>query len=91
MYRLTGPQPLTHREEIALLGKALGRPLRYEELAPEAARQAISPHAPADVLFETWRKYIGRPAPVTDTVQRLTGRPPRTVDVWAADLASGLG
>ena len=88
---LTGPQSLTHREEIELLGKALGRPLRYEELSPEAAQQAISPHAPADVLVETWRKYIGTPAPVTDTVQRLTGRPPRSVDVWAADVAAHLG
>ncbi|MGZ3668145.1 MAG: NmrA family NAD(P)-binding protein [Ktedonobacterales bacterium] len=90
VYHLTGPQSLTHREEIELLGRALGRSLRYEELSPEAARQAISPHAPADVLFETWRKYIGTPAPVTDTVQRLTGRPPHSVDVWAADLADGL-
>ncbi|HEX8037062.1 MAG TPA: NAD(P)H-binding protein [Ktedonobacterales bacterium] len=90
VYHLTGPQSLTHCEEIELLGKALGRSLRYEELSPEAARQAISPHAPADVLFETWRKYIGAPAPVTDTVRRLTGRPPRSVDVWAADIAAGL-
>ena len=87
-YSMTGPQSLTHSEQIKLIGDALGRPLRYEELTPEAARAAISPYAPADVLFETWEKHVGTPAPVTDTVQRLTGRLPRSVEDWAADRAA---
>jgi uncharacterized protein YbjT (DUF2867 family) len=91
IYHLTGPQSLTHIEQIRLIGEALGRPLRYEELDPEAARQAISPYAPADVLFETWEKHIGTPAPVTDTVERLTGRPPRSVTQWAADYPVARG
>ena len=88
IYHLTGPVSLTHREQVQLIGKALDRPLRYEELDEEQAHAAISPYAPADVLFETWKRHIGTPAPVTDTVQRLTGRPPRSVEAWAADLAA---
>jgi uncharacterized protein YbjT (DUF2867 family) len=88
IYYLTGPQSLTHIEQVKLIGEALGRPLRYEELTPEAARQAISPYAPADVLFATWEKHIHTPAPVTDTVERLTGKPPRSVAQWAADYAA---
>lgn len=84
VYHLTGPASLTHREQIALIGEATGRPLRFEELDPAAARAAISPYAPADVLFETWERHLTTPAPVTDTVQRVTGRPPRTVAEWAA-------
>lgn len=84
IYRLTGPQSLTHREQVRFLGEALGRPLRYEELAEEEARAAISPYAPADVLFDTWKQYLGTPASVTDTIQRLTGRQPRSVEAWAA-------
>lgn len=91
IYHLTGPASITHREQVDLIGKALGRPLRYEEMNEEQARAAISPYAPADVLFETWKQYIGRAAPVLDTVQRLTGRPPRSVEAWAADLAAHLG
>jgi uncharacterized protein YbjT (DUF2867 family) len=91
IYHLTGPQSLTHIEQIRLVGAALGRPLRYEELDVAAARQAISPYAPADVLFEMWEKHIGTPAPVTDTVERVTGRPPRSVEQWAADYAARLG
>ncbi|MEO6888339.1 MAG: NAD(P)H-binding protein [Ktedonobacteraceae bacterium] len=90
IYHLTGPQSLTHKEEVQLIAEALGRPLRYEELDEEAARQAISPYAPADVLLATWKKHIGTPAPVTDTVQRLTGCPPRSVEAWAKDLAAHL-
>lgn len=90
IYHLTGPQSLTHREQIQLIGEALGRPLRYEELDEEQARAAISPYAPADVLFATWKQHIGTPAPVTETVQRLTGRPPRSVEDWAVDMAAHL-
>lgn len=88
IYHLTGPKSLTHLEQINLIGRALGRPIRYEELEPEVARKAISPYAPAALLFETWEKYTKTPAPVTDTVQRLTGRPPRSVEEWAADYAA---
>ncbi len=90
IYYLTGPQSLSHIEQIQLIGAALGRPLRYEELAPDAARQAISPYAPADLLFATWERHLNVPAPVTDTVERVTGRPPRSVEQWAADYAARL-
>lgn len=90
IYRLTGPQSLTHREQVQLLGEALGRPLRYEELDEEEARAAISPYAPTDVLFATWKQHIGTPAPVTDAIQRLTGSPPRSAEAWAADYAAHL-
>jgi uncharacterized protein YbjT (DUF2867 family) len=87
-YLLTGPQSLTHIEQVQLIGEALGRPLRYEELDLAAARAAISPYAPADLLFEMWEKHIGVPAPVTDTVARITGRPPRSVAQWAVDYVA---
>jgi uncharacterized protein YbjT (DUF2867 family) len=84
-YLVTGPASLTHAEQIRLIGEAHGRPLKYEELDPAAARAAMSPYAPADVLFAAWERHIGTPAPVTDTVARLTGRAPRSVREWAAD------
>jgi uncharacterized protein YbjT (DUF2867 family) len=90
IYFLTGPKSLTHIEQIRQLGKALGRPLRYVELDEETARKTISPFAPADVLFETWKKHIGTPAPVTDTVRQLSGRQPRSVEEWAANYAAAL-
>ncbi len=84
VYTVTGPRSLTHAEQIRLIGAAHGRDLRYEELDEAPARAAISPYAPADVLFETWRAHRGTTAPVTDTVARVTGRPTRDVSEWAA-------
>jgi uncharacterized protein YbjT (DUF2867 family) len=90
IYHLTGPQSLSHIEQIQLIGAALGRELRYEELDEAAARQAISPYAPADVLFATWEQHLDAPAPVTDTVERVTGKPPRTAAQWADAVAAQL-
>jgi hypothetical protein len=88
-YVLTGPRSLTNAEQIELIGRGLGRTLRYEELSPEEAREVMGPHAPADLLMETWEKHRATPAPVTDTVERITGRPARSVEQWAADYPAG--
>lgn len=84
VYDLTGPQSLTNEEQIRLVGAARGRHLRYEELEEAAAREFISPFAPADVLFDTWRRHRSEPAPVTDVVAQVTGRQPHTPAEWAA-------
>ncbi|HTQ57826.1 MAG TPA: NAD(P)H-binding protein [Bryobacteraceae bacterium] len=87
-YLLTGPASLTHREQIRILGEAIGRPLHYEEIAPEVARRemtAIMPPAIADMLLGAWSNAAGRPAPVTATVAEITGRPARSFHEWAMD------
>jgi hypothetical protein len=35
--------------------------------------------------METWERHRATPVPVTDTVERVTGRPPRSPEQWAAD------
>ncbi|GAA1671295.1 NAD(P)H-binding protein [Kribbella yunnanensis] len=85
IYRITGPESLTHAEQIKLLGEALGRPLRYEELSVDAAREAMGPYAPADALLDDWARHIHEPAPVNDTVEKLIGRPGRSYLQWARD------
>jgi uncharacterized protein YbjT (DUF2867 family) len=84
VYQLTGPRSLTNAEQVRLIGEAHGRTLRYEELDPAGARAAISRYAPADLLLDTWQRYRHQPAPVTDAVRQITGRPARTVEEWAA-------
>jgi len=32
-----------------------------------------------------WERHRTTPAPVTDAVERMTGRPPRSAEQWAAD------
>ncbi len=88
-YVLTGPRSLTNAEQIELIGHARGRTLRYEELSPEEVREAMGPYAPAELLLTTWKKHRTVPAPVTDTVERVTGRQPRSVEEWAAAYPVG--
>lgn len=52
---------------------------------PDSLAAAFKDVSAVFLLFEMWEKHIGTPAPVTDTVQRVTGRPPRSVAQWAAD------
>ncbi|WP_055588895.1 NAD(P)H-binding protein [Streptacidiphilus griseoplanus] len=85
---MTGSESLTHAEQIRLLGTALGRPLRYEEITPEEAGRAMGPYAPAEALLADWAAHVHRPAPISGTLERITGRPARTFAQWAADHAA---
>ncbi|MCX3062139.1 NAD(P)H-binding protein [Streptomyces beihaiensis] len=90
-YSLTGPQTLTQREQVSLIGKVLGRPTRFETIPVDAARAAMEGSYPADVVETVLAAQAmtdGRPATVLDTVEALTGRPARTFATWAADHAA---
>jgi len=88
---LTGPASLTQRELVQIIGDAVGRPLHFDELSHESARQQMlaSGWAPpvADMLLDAYAAGVGRPAPVTSTVLEITGAPARAFHNWAADHA----
>jgi uncharacterized protein YbjT (DUF2867 family) len=92
-YVMTGPQSLTQREQIATIGRVLGRPLRIEEISREDARRQWSakmPAAVADMLLDAWAAALGQPAFVTTTVQDVTGTPARSFVDWVADNVSAF-
>jgi uncharacterized protein YbjT (DUF2867 family) len=92
-YRLTGPQSLTHADQAAILGTALGRPIHYAELPATTVRQAMSAHVPAPILdsiFATWAGSVGRAAPTTPDIERVTGRPARSFRDWVLDHAAAF-
>jgi uncharacterized protein YbjT (DUF2867 family) len=90
-YILTGPQSLTHMEQVDILGDAIGRSLRFEEIPPETARQEVMgwmpPHI-ADMLLDAWPNLIGEPMIVTTTVADVTGTAPRSFHDWAIEHAA---
>jgi len=47
----------------------------------------MGPYAPADTLLGDWAAHVGRPAPTSGTVEKITGRPGRSFARWAADHA----
>jgi uncharacterized protein YbjT (DUF2867 family) len=92
---LTGPEALSYGEMTAYIGAALGRPLAYEVISDEEARrQQHAWNAPPPLLearlsiFRAIRE--GRLATVTDTVERLLGRPPHRFDRWAREHAAAF-
>jgi uncharacterized protein YbjT (DUF2867 family) len=88
---LTGPESLSHREQVARIGEGIGRPLRFEEISPEEARRELPFPAPAmDMLLKAWAATLGHPALVTSTVEEVTRRPARTFRDWVSDHAGEL-
>lgn len=86
---LTGPQPLSHAEMVAIIGEVLARPLAYHETPPELARRGMImrgfPEPFVAALFARCERGLGRPAACTDTVERVLGRPARPYAQWVDD------
>ncbi|MFI6273420.1 NAD(P)H-binding protein [Micromonospora zamorensis] len=93
IYRLTGPESLTHADQATILGRALDRPIHYAELPAEAVRQMMSAHVPGPILddiFTTWAASVGRLAPITTDIEKVTGRPARSYHHWVLDHATSF-
>lgn len=92
-YVLTGPESLSHAEQVKIVGAAIGRRIRFEELSPaEFRRETASewPRPVVDMLLAAWGATLGLPALVTSTVSDVTGSPPRTFRRWADDHAAAF-
>ena len=77
---------MTPGAQVATLAQVLDRPLRYVPLADDDARaqmQADTPPAFVDAFFRFFSDGEYDDSTVVDTVERLTGRPPRTFEQWA--------
>ncbi|MET8160637.1 NAD(P)H-binding protein [Sphaerisporangium sp. NPDC005289] len=87
-FHLTGPQSLTFRRQLDMIGAITGRSATIAHVSPQEWKREMSEHIPgpyADALVDFWRSYDGRPVPLTDAVERLTGHTPRTFATWVGD------
>ena len=91
-YVMTGPESLSQYEQIAIIGRAIGRSLRIEEMTPDEARQewpkTLMPLVVTNMLLDAWSAAVGQPAYVTSTVGEVTGAAARTFQEWATDHAA---
>ncbi|BDM72941.1 nucleotide-diphosphate-sugar epimerase [Streptomyces nigrescens] len=90
VYLVTGPESLTVADQVAEIGRAIGRETRVEQITEEAAAEAMSgPHLPKEAALELVRWFgntVDAPAfPLSDAVERITGHPARTFAQWARD------
>jgi uncharacterized protein YbjT (DUF2867 family) len=93
-YELTGPEVLTQAEQVRVIGEVVGRRTAWDEIGrDEALRRMLadgwSP-AFAESALTAWAAMIDEPETVTDTVERVTGHPARTVRAWVADHADAF-
>ncbi|MEV4507473.1 NAD(P)H-binding protein [Dactylosporangium sp. NPDC049525] len=94
VYDLTGPESLTQAQQVRILDEVLGRPLVVEDLDPAPVLQQLSQFMDAEflaALFGLMADAVGKPAPVNDVIERITGRPARTFATWAADHRADFG
>ena len=93
-YVLTGPQSLTQRAKVRLIGEAIGKELSFEELPPERLRQAmLAQGLPEDVperLLGSLADYAKQPGPSSNTVEQVLSRPALTFAEWAAEHAAAF-
>ncbi|NRQ31371.1 NAD(P)H-binding protein [Nonomuraea sp. NN258] len=89
---LSGPEQLTQAEQVRVIGEAVGREVRWEELPVEEARPLLlaawGDEKFVDGALRAWGEFVASPEKGTDTVARLLGRPALTFRQWALDHAA---
>ena len=95
-YDVTGPEALSYTDVAAKLTIAMGRRISYVGASDAAVRQALLgaglPEWFASALIGLYQDYRrsgsgGYAAQVTGTVQRLTGRPARSLDNLLGEIS----
>jgi uncharacterized protein YbjT (DUF2867 family) len=91
---LTGPQSLTQEEMVAIIGGAIGRRLRYEEIPPELAKKGMVEHGLSEPFATAFLSMladtVGKPAFISSEVEKILGRPALTYAQWATDHAEAF-
>jgi uncharacterized protein YbjT (DUF2867 family) len=82
---LTGPRSMTLRDMIGTIGDVCGQTIDLIELTPEQATTQGPEWLPADVfaaLLDASAAATGIPAPINNTVERITGGQPQPFSAW---------
>jgi len=84
---ITGPEALSFAEMTARIGAAIGRPLTFQPISDDEARQRYAPISGSGEETEAhvslWRAIReGRLATVNDNVERILGRKPIGFEQW---------
>ena len=87
---LTGPEALTYAEVASRVGKALGREVAFEPQKPAGVRALFErmgmPDWHVEILLQFNRAFAqGLGARVSNAVERVLARPPRSLSAHLAD------
>jgi uncharacterized protein YbjT (DUF2867 family) len=90
---ITGDELLSVPEQVEILAKAIGRPIKSVDVPAEAAiegmkQNGLPPHLAAALGESIAVVREGRAEHVTDSVARIIGRKPMTFAQWAEKHAA---
>jgi uncharacterized protein YbjT (DUF2867 family) len=92
-YTLTGPKPVSPRDQATAIGDALDEPVRFVELTRTEARDRMVRFMPAPVVDATL-DVLGTPSAeeqkVNPDVEKVLGRPARPFADWATRNAAAF-
>jgi len=95
-YVVTGSEALSYRQATVILGRAIGRPLRFiDEPFDEARARLTKAGQPAWLVdsllaIAAYQRAGGPTETITSVVADLTGKPPRTFAEFARDYAAAF-
>ena len=94
-YQLSGPQLLTTPEQLEILARVIGKPIRYVEISEEQLGEGMKkngvPEPIANALVEMFKKLRAEPRDyLTNNIQQITRRPPRTFEEWCRKNAAAF-
>lgn len=93
-YPITGPEVLSPRKMIAIIGETIGKPIEIDELTPEQAQDEMRAAGQSEELIQFFMWVYGNPPEigytVVPTVEQVTGRPARNFAQWAEEHQSAF-
>lgn len=95
IYEITGPRAITYHEVADILSRVCGREVRYVQAGYESTRRSMIESGMedwlADAVLGTYRFIAdGHASHLTDVVEEVTGKPPRSFEQFAHDYAAAL-
>ncbi|MEG3631660.1 NAD(P)H-binding protein [Streptomyces poriticola] len=93
-YLVTGPEELSQKEQVRIIGEVIGRDLGWQDVQHEAARAAMVasgwPPSYADGALDYFAMITETPELSSTVVADVTGRPARTFRSWAEEHAEAF-
>jgi uncharacterized protein YbjT (DUF2867 family) len=89
-HELTGSELFTISEMVQVISKGLRKPLQYVDIPPIAAKLFMLKSGMDKTLVNALMEMLAalrrdEGSIITDTVQRITGHPPRTFEAWCRE------
>jgi uncharacterized protein YbjT (DUF2867 family) len=94
LYVVTGSEAISYRQAAEIIGKVIGKQLKFVDETPEQAkerriREGVPPAVIESVLaIGAYQRRGGKTVTITTTVEELTGRPARTVTEYVQEHAA---